>query len=65
MQDFSDITRTEPEKSLIIARKEFAGRTGGKITVRHKGGGETISPVKARNRGLAFIPCSYPFLIRI
>ncbi len=40
VQDFSDITRTEPEKSLIIARKEFAGRTGGKITVRHKGGGE-------------------------
>ncbi len=39
MQDFSDITRDEPEKSLIVNRKEFAGRTGGKITVRHKGGG--------------------------
>lgn len=39
VQDFSDITRTEPEKSLIVHRKEFAGRTGGKITVRHKGGG--------------------------
>ncbi|MFA4954115.1 MAG: 50S ribosomal protein L2 [Patescibacteria group bacterium] len=39
VQDFSDITRQEPEKSLIKFRKEFAGRTGGKITVRHKGGG--------------------------
>ncbi len=39
VQDFSDITRNEPEKSLIKTRKEFAGRTGGKITVRHKGGG--------------------------
>ncbi len=39
VQDFSDITRDEPEKSLIVSRKEYAGRTGGKITVRHKGGG--------------------------
>jgi large subunit ribosomal protein L2 len=39
VQDFSDITRDEPEKSLIVNRKEFAGRSGGKITVRHKGGG--------------------------
>jgi len=39
VQDFSDITRKEPEKSLIVIRKEFAGRTNGKITVRHKGGG--------------------------
>ena len=41
VQDFSDITRNEPEKSLIMTRKEYAGRgNGGKITVRHKGGGE-------------------------
>lgn len=39
VQDFSDVTRNEPEKSLIIPRKQWAGRTGGKITVRHKGGG--------------------------
>ncbi len=39
VQDFSDITKKEPEKSLIKPRKEFAGRTGGKITVRHRGGG--------------------------
>jgi large subunit ribosomal protein L2 len=39
VQDFSDITRSEPEKSLIIPRKQWAGRTNGKITVRHKGGG--------------------------
>ncbi|MSR85285.1 50S ribosomal protein L2 [Candidatus Uhrbacteria bacterium] len=39
VQDFSDITRFEPEKSLTHNRKNFAGRTGGKITVRHKGSG--------------------------
>ncbi len=38
--DFSDITKTEPEKSLIAIRKGFAGRNNqGKITVRHRGGG--------------------------
>ena len=39
VQDFSDITRSEPEKSLIEPRKAFSGRTNGKITVRHQGGG--------------------------
>jgi large subunit ribosomal protein L2 len=39
VQRFSDITKREPEKSLIRIRKEFAGRTGGTITVRHRGGG--------------------------
>lgn len=39
VQVFSDITKHKPEKSLIIPRKAFAGRTKGKITVRHKGGG--------------------------
>ncbi|MFH1661500.1 MAG: 50S ribosomal protein L2 [Candidatus Falkowbacteria bacterium] len=38
--DFSDITKTEPEKSLIKIKKKRAGRNRhGKITVRHKGGG--------------------------
>ena len=27
VQDFSDITTNEPEKSLIVIRKEQAGRT--------------------------------------
>lgn len=39
VQDFSDITTNEPEKSLIEIRKDQAGRTNGKITVRHRGGG--------------------------
>ncbi|MBP6944454.1 50S ribosomal protein L2 [Patescibacteria group bacterium] len=39
VQDFSDITRDEPEKSLIVTRKDHAGRSGGKISVRHQGGG--------------------------
>jgi len=38
--DFLDITKTEPEKSLIVIRKGQAGRNNqGKITVRHQGGG--------------------------
>ncbi|MBU2613115.1 50S ribosomal protein L2 [Patescibacteria group bacterium] len=39
VQDTSDVTRKSPEKKLTVARKEFAGRTKGKLTVRHKGGG--------------------------
>ena len=38
--DFSDITKTSPEKSLIIIKKKNGGRNSqGKITVRHRGGG--------------------------
>ncbi|WDV45421.1 50S ribosomal protein L2 [Clostridiaceae bacterium M8S5] len=37
---FEEITKTEPEKSLLTTLKKHAGRNArGKITVRHKGGG--------------------------
>ncbi|MBT4120862.1 MAG: 50S ribosomal protein L2 [Candidatus Magasanikbacteria bacterium] len=40
VQDFSDITKKRPEKSLIAPMKSKAGRNNqGKITVRHRGGG--------------------------
>jgi len=40
VQDFSDITKTEPEKSLTKFIKKRAGRnSSGRITVRHRGGG--------------------------
>ena len=40
VDDFSDITKKFPEKSLKIAIKNKAGRNSqGKITVRHRGGG--------------------------
>ncbi|MCB9798347.1 50S ribosomal protein L2 [Candidatus Nomurabacteria bacterium] len=40
VQDFSDITKTKPEKSLTVPLKSKAGRNNsGKITVRHRGGG--------------------------
>ncbi|MFZ6014877.1 MAG: 50S ribosomal protein L2 [Patescibacteria group bacterium] len=39
VQSFADVTAKRPEKSLTVRRKEFAGRTNGKITVRHRGGG--------------------------
>ncbi len=38
--DFSEITKTTPEKSLLASKKKNAGRNNqGKITVRHQGGG--------------------------
>ena len=38
--DFSEITKTTPEKSLLAGKKKTAGRNSqGKITVRHHGGG--------------------------
>jgi len=39
VQTFHDVTTMTPEKTLITTKKQFAGRTGGKITVRHQGGG--------------------------
>jgi large subunit ribosomal protein L2 len=37
---FEEVTKTRPERSLIIARKNFAGRNVyGRVTVRHQGGG--------------------------
>ena len=37
--DFSEITKTTPEKSLLDSKKRKAGRNSqGKITVRHRGG---------------------------
>ncbi len=38
--DFSEITKKEPERSLIEVRKKHSGRNNnGHITTRHKGGG--------------------------
>ena len=38
--DFSEITKTRPEKSLVTSKPERGGRNaGGRITSRHKGGG--------------------------
>ena len=38
--DFSEITKTTPEKSLLAKKSKTAGRNNqGKITVRHHGGG--------------------------
>lgn len=38
--DFSEVTKTNPEKSLLDSKSRKAGRNNqGKITVRHRGGG--------------------------
>ncbi len=40
VSDFSEITATKPEKSLVVPYKKHAGRNAqGRITVRHQGGG--------------------------
>jgi len=37
---FEEITKTHPERSLIVLKKERAGRnSAGRVTVRHRGGG--------------------------
>lgn len=37
---FEEITKSKPERSLVVVRKKFAGRNSyGRITVRHQGGG--------------------------
>ena len=38
--DFTEITASKPEKSLLVSLNKNAGRNNqGKITVRHQGGG--------------------------
>jgi large subunit ribosomal protein L2 len=37
---FEEITKSEPEKSLVVSLKKYSGRNSyGRITVRHRGGG--------------------------
>ncbi|HGE72744.1 TPA: 50S ribosomal protein L2 [Candidatus Poribacteria bacterium] len=38
--DFSELTKTEPEESLLVAKKSSGGRNNlGRLTARHRGGG--------------------------
>jgi len=40
VSDFSDVTTTEPEKSLLVPLKKTGGRNSyGRVTARHRGGG--------------------------
>ena len=40
--DFAEITKSTPEKSLVVSLKKNSGRNNqGKITVRHRGGGRS------------------------
>lgn len=42
VQDFDEITTTSPEKSLLVPQQKRSGRNNqGKITVRHRGGGNS------------------------
>ena len=43
VSDFAEVTKKEPEKSLVVHLKKYSGRNDqGKITVRHRGGGSKI-----------------------
>ena len=58
--DFSEITKTTPEKSLLESKNRKAGRNNqGKITVRHRGGGAKkkyrIIDFKRRKDGITAI----------
>ena len=40
---FEEVTKKTPEKSLLTEKKKFAGRNNqGRITVRHRGGGNRV-----------------------
>lgn len=39
VQSFKDVTTQTPQRSLLVSRKQKSGRSNGKITVRHRGGG--------------------------
>ena len=42
--DFSDLTKTKPERRLTVGKKYFAGRNNrGLITLRGRGGGHAQS----------------------
>ena len=41
--DFAEVTKSKPEKSLVVIKKKHAGRNSyGRITVRHRGGGNKV-----------------------
>ncbi|SKC35247.1 50S ribosomal protein L2 [Maledivibacter halophilus] len=43
VSSFDEVTKSEPEKSLLVTLKKHSGRNNqGRITVRHKGGGYKI-----------------------
>ena len=49
--DFKEITKDTPEKSLVVSLNKNAGRNNqGKITVRHRGGGNEIVRVEQKYR---------------
>ena len=47
--DFAEVTKSTPEKSLVVSLKKNSGRNNqGKITVRHRGGGVRLQEKKGR-----------------
>ena len=52
VSDFSDITRSEPEKSLLRSLKKTGGRNNkGHTTARHRGGGHRQRTDDAQHAG--------------
>ena len=66
--DFAEITKSKPEKSLVVSLKKNAGRNNqGKITTRHRGGGARrkyrLVDFKRNKDGKPFIVSAILFLI--
>ena len=57
--DFSEITKTTPEKSLVTSLKKNAGRNNqGKITVRHHGGDRKSTRLNSSHEFVSRMPSS-------
>jgi large subunit ribosomal protein L2 len=55
---FEEITTSKPEKSLVVSLKKHSGRNNqGKITIRHRGGGNKIKYriIDSRDKRTAFL----------
>ena len=52
---FDEVTTTKPEKSLLKSLNKHSGRNNsGKITVRHRGGGNKRKATAARMKNMRF-----------
>src|SRR5438094_10013548 len=55
---FDEITKKPPEKNLVTHTKRQAGRSAGKISVRHRGGGhKRLLRIGDFKRGKFGLPC--------
>ena len=55
--DYSVLSKVEPEKSLLTSLKKNSGRNSyGRITVRHRGGGNRRKPMSSPLNTIRTVP---------